>query len=363
MDKTNIYKWFFGFLFLIIFYLLFKVLKPFFIPLLWSVVLATILFPVYKKLNEIVKNRRNVSSTIMIILTTLIIILPILLLFTSLAIESYDFYSTLQTGDKIAKIKSELSTITDNKIIETIVPHQILVEIRSRFDIEQMDIVGLLSSTVINTSKGIVNIAQNIAKNVTLYVINFGIMLFALFFFFRDGERFYSYLINTIPMDDIEKSDITSIFSKTIYVTVIGNLAVAAVQGLLVAVIFMILGIGYPVLAGFLCFILSILPLVGAAFIWFPVALILMFNGSPTQGVILLCYGVFVISVSDNLLRPIIIGKQVKLHTLFLFLAILGGIQYFGFSGIIIGPVLLALFISFVEIYRKKFLGIENKAV
>lgn len=363
MDKDNIYKWFFILVSVLIFYGLYEVLKPFFIPLLWSLVLAVVLYPVYKRLNQLLRDRRNISSSIMILLTTILIILPFVFVLSTLAIESYDLYNTLKAGDNIQKIKTELSGLFDNSVIESLIPRQVLEEIKNRFNIEDINIIGLLSETALNTSKSIVNIAQNIATNVTLYIINFGITLFALFFFFRDGERFYSYLLNSIPMDAADKSEITSIFSKTINVTVTGNLTVAAVQGLLVTIIFLILGIDYPVLAGFVSFILSILPIVGSALIWLPASVILIVAGSLVKGLIILIYGIIIISVSDNLLRPLIIGKQVKLHTLFLFLTIIGGLDYFGFSGIIIGPVLLALSISFIEIYRKKILGIENKKV
>lgn len=363
MDKNYVYKWFFALLFLLIFYGLYKVLKPFFIPLLWSVVLAVVLFPVYKKLNSLLNNRRNISSSLMILITTIVIILPFVFLLSTVAIESYDLYNSLKSGENIQKIKTELSSLLNNNVIESLLPQHVISEIQERFDIEDINIVSLLSETALNTSRSIVNVAQKIATNVTLYIINFGITLFALFFFFRDGERFYSYLVNSVPMETKDKEDIAGIFSKTINVTVTGNLAVAAVQGLLLTLIFIILGINYPVLAGFTGFILSIIPLVGAAFVWLPVSIILIAGGSMVKGIILLLYGVFIISISDNLLRPIVIGKQVKLHTLFLFLAIIGGIDYFGFSGIIIGPLLLALSISFLEIYRKKILGLNNNAL
>jgi predicted PurR-regulated permease PerM len=180
-------------------------------------------------------------------------------------------------------------------------------------------------------------------------------MVLALFFFFRDGKGICEELITLIPMKESEKIKISTIFSNTIDAVIMGSLAIAVVQGLLVGLIFWVLGISYPVIAGAVSFVLSILPLVGAVIVWAPVGIYLLFTGAIVKGIILLLFGALVISTVDNVLRTLIIGGRVRLPTLFLLLSIIGGIQYFGFSGIVLGPVLLAVFISFIEIYKQTY--------
>lgn len=357
MERKNIYTWFFLIFLISILYGLYSVLKIFFIPLLWSAVIAVVFYPVYMRLNRFLKYRSNISSVLMTFFTTIIIIFPFVLLLAVLAIEAFDFYSSLEETGEMEEFRKRLSSLTEFGFLEEYLPYQLLNEIDRKFNLEEIDLAGFVSAALLGTTQSIVSMAQNIARNITLYTINFTIMLFALFFFFRDGERFYSSLIEAVPMEADDKRDIIDIFSKTINIVVLGNLAVAAVQGILVGLIFFVLGIGYPVLAGFISFVLAILPLVGSALVWLPVSVFLIFDGAVMSGVILMLFGLIVVSTSDNILRPVIIGKSVRLHTLFLFLTILGGIKYFGFSGILIGPLLLALFITILEIYKKKYLN------
>ena len=354
--KKSIHNWFFLILFLFVSYLLYTILKSYFTPLLWAGIFAIVLYPIHSRILSFFKGKSNLSSFITTILVILLIVLPLTFLLSSLAIEAFDFYSNAEKKIDFEKIEVSTDKILDNKFVKKIVPTETLSDLKTKFNLEETNLIQLASKTFLLTSKKIVSISQNIIKDLTSFLFSFFIMIFTLFFIFRDGKTFYKNLMELVPLDSDSISEISSIFYKTTKVVVIGNLAVAAVQGLLVGLIFWILGINYPVLSAAISFILSILPLVGALIVWLPVGIYLLVTGSVIKGIILLLYGVFIVSLSDNILRPLIIGKQARLHTLFLFLCIMGGISQFGFSGIIIGPLALAVFLSIVEIYREKYL-------
>jgi predicted PurR-regulated permease PerM len=355
MTKQQIFTGFFVLIFIFLFYLFYQVLKPFLISLLWAGILALILYPVYERLKILLKNKSSISSLIMTFLTVCIIVIPLILITASLSIEIFDIYKSAQSSGEFEKLGQIAQKFTKLDTLKEFVPSGILEKVVKNFDLGQLDLQEIIIKGVGTMSNYLLGKFQDIARNLTSFIFNFIIMVFALFFFFRDGKGICEELITLIPMKETEKTKISAIFSNTIDAVIMGSLAIAVVQGLLVGLIFWILGISYPVIAGALSFVLSILPLIGAVVVWAPVGIYLLFTGSIAKGIILLLFGALVISTVDNVLRPLIIGGRVKLPTLFLLLSIIGGIQYFGFSGIVLGPVLLAVFISFVEIYKQTY--------
>jgi predicted PurR-regulated permease PerM len=235
------------------------------------------------------------------------------------------------------------------------VPRSILEGLESKFDLGEVNVKSILVKSSTTLSGYLVNLFKGFASNITSLLFSFGIMIFSLFFFFRDGRQMYEKLKYLIPMSEEQKNRTFKVFYNTIDGVVVGSLATAAVQGLLVMMIFLILNISYPVLAGSISFVLSILPLLGATFVWLPVAIFLIATKVYVKGIVLFAFGAIVISMSDNIIRPLIIGGKVKLPTFFLLISIIGGLDYFGFSGVILGPVLLAVFISFIEIYKQEY--------
>jgi predicted PurR-regulated permease PerM len=273
----------------------------------------------------------------MTLLTVWLIVIPLFLLVSSLALEMVDIYSSAKSKGEIDKLASYVSKITESDSLEKILPTSIINGLENKLDLGEVNVKSILVKS---------------SKSISSYLIN---LFFSLFFFFRDGRQMFEKLKYLIPMSEEQKNRTFKVFHNTIDGVVVGSLATAAVQGLLVLIIFLILGISYPVLAGSISFVLSILPLVGATFVWLPVTIYLLATGVFLKGIVLLVFGIVVISMSDNIIRPIIIGGKVKLPTFFLLLSIMGGLDYFGFSGIILGPVLLAVFMSFIEIYKQEY--------
>ncbi|MGB7293473.1 MAG: AI-2E family transporter [Thermodesulfobacteriota bacterium] len=355
MTKQQIFTGFFVLIFIFLFYLFYQVLKPFLISLLWAGILALILYPVYERLKTILRNKSTISSLIMTFLTVCIIVIPLILITASLSIEIFDIYKSAQSSGEFEKLGQIAHKFTKLETLKDFIPSGILEKVVKNFDLGQLNLQEILIKGVGKASNYLLGKFQDVARNLTSFIFNFVIMVFALFFFFRDGKGICEELITLIPMKETEKAKISTIFSNTIDAVIMGSLAIAVVQGLLVGLIFWIMGISYPVIAGAVSFVLSFVPLIGPVVVWAPVGIFLLFTGSIVKGIILLLFGALVISTVDNVLRPLIIGGRVKLPTLFLLLSIIGGIQYFGFSGIVLGPVLLAVFISFIEIYKQTY--------
>jgi predicted PurR-regulated permease PerM len=355
MTKQQIFTGFFVLIFIFLFFLFYQVLKPFLISLLWAGILALILYPLYQRLKIILRNKSGISSLIMTFLTVCIIVIPLILITASLSIEIFDMYKSAQSSGEFEKLGQIVQKLTKLETLKEFLPSGILDKVVANFGLGQLDLRDILIKGIGTMSNYLLGKFQDIARNLTRFIFNFTIMVFALFFFFRDGKGICEELITLIPMKESEKIKISTIFSDTIDAVIMGSLAIAVVQGLLVGLIFWVLGISYPVIAGAVSFVLSILPLIGAVVVWAPVGIYLLFTGAIAKGIILLVFGALVISTVDNVLRPLIIGGRVRLPTLFLLLSIIGGVQYFGFSGVVLGPVLLAVFISFIEIYKQTY--------
>lgn len=355
MTRNEVVSWFFIAIFLYLMYLFVQVIKPFVIPLFWAAILVLTLYPAHERLTRLLKNRIGLSSIIMTLLTMWLIVIPLFLLVSSLALEMVDIYSSAKSRGEIDKIAVTISKITEIDSLEKILPNSILRGLENKFDLGEVNTKSILMKSSKSLSGYLVNLFKGFATNITSLLFSFGIMMFSLFFLFRDGRQMFEKLKYLIPMSDDQKDRTFKVFYNTIDGVVVGSLATAAVQGLLVLIIFLILNISYPVLAGSISFILSILPLVGATFVWLPVAIYLLATGVYIKGIVLLVFGIVVISMSDNIIRPMIIGGKVKLPTFFLLLSIMGGLDYFGFSGVILGPVLLAVFMSFIEIYKQEY--------
>jgi predicted PurR-regulated permease PerM len=197
--------------------------------------------------------------------------------------------------------------------------------------------------------------ATAVARNVAGFLVSFVIMLFTLFFLFRDGRRMHHMLRDLIPMDPRDQDAIVDRLYDTLTAVMRGMLGTAIAQGILTWVMLLALGVPYSAFLGVLAGFLSFIPLVGPAGVWVPCTIYLYASGAAGSALILLLYGGLVISMADNVLRPLLIGGQAQIPTIFLFFGILGGLQAFGFLGIFLGPVLLAIVVAFLKIYQDRY--------
>jgi predicted PurR-regulated permease PerM len=177
------------------------------------------------------------------------------------------------------------------------------------------------------------------------FIVAFFVMLYILFFLFRDGEQLTQSIARAIPLHPQHTRRLLTQFATVVRATVKGNIVVALVQGALGSIAFWVLGLPGAALWGAVMALLSLLPAVGAALVWGPIALYYFFSGALVQGIGLTLWGAFVIGLVDNVLRPILVGKDTRMPDYLVLVATLGGIVIFGLNGFVIGPVIAAVFL------------------
>lgn len=206
-------------------------------------------------------------------------------------------------------------------------------------------------------SSQLFGLAQNILRGIPNVILSIFITVFSIYYFLKHGKDIYNFFADLFPLPEGRYKQMIARFDDLSRGMVLGQVVVGIVQGILAWAGFYFLGVPNPVLWGFLTAIISIIPLLGAALVWVPIALYLLINATMTgeywRAISLLVYGTFVISLIDNFLKPKIVGDRANIHPLVILFGILGGIQLFGIPGILIGPLILTIFDVVIEIYKE----------
>jgi predicted PurR-regulated permease PerM len=208
-----------------------------------------------------------------------------------------------------------------------------------------------LSSSLMETSQFVASEALTIGQNTFDFIVDLCIVLYLLFFLLRDGDGLTRRIRDAIPLDPKQQRDLLNKFTAVIRSTIKGTVVVAIVQGTLGGLILWVLGVRAPVLWGALMAVLSLLPAVGSALVWLPVAIYFLVTGAIWRGIVLIAFGVLVIGLVDNVLRPVLVGKETKIPDYVILVATLGGLAIFGINGFVIGPVIAAMFMAAWDIF------------
>jgi predicted PurR-regulated permease PerM len=222
----------------------------------------------------------------------------------------------------------------------------------SLFNITEAELNQTIADNISKLGKEMVGKITKGATNVITISLDFVFMVFSIFFFLRDGPEFLSRVRDYMPFSEEQKDRLVKQIRDIVISTIYGGVAVAIVQGTIAGFAFLILGISNPVVWGLATSIASFVPLLGASSIWVPAMLYLFLTGAILKGIALAIIGLFGISLIDNILKPIIIGSRTKMPILVIFFSVLGGIKLFGLIGLIMGPLVIALFVSVIEIFR-----------
>lgn len=329
------------FLVILLGYLTYKILDPFLNSIAWAIVFAIVFYPLYIFLLRYMKYKSLASA-----MTVSIIIFIILGPFTYLSFLLVDDIRNFLEGLNSGTSESLKNILTNSKI------SQIIDRIQSNIGMEGIDFGKIIIENIKKIGHEIVIRLSSSLKNITTVFLNFIFMLFAVFFFLRDGPGFLSRIKDYLPFPDEDKNRLISKVKDMIISTVYGGVVVALVQGLIGGITFYLLGIPSAVLWGAAISVMSFLPMLGTFSVWGPMTGYLFIQGLYGKGIILLIVGSLGISMVDNILKPIIISGRTKMPTLAVFFSVLGGIKIFGFIGFIMGPLVLALFISVFEIFR-----------
>ena len=318
-------------------------LRPFYTPIFWAAALAVLFWPTHAWLLARMPRRPALAALATLLVCLLIVIIPIWLITMSVVQEVAHFYAKLtQDGGTLA---------TQLRGFGARVPPW-AYEWLQRFGIDSM--AGLqerAAQVAAQALQFLATRAVSIGQNTLQVLVGFAIMLYLLFFFFRDGERIVGLLEKAIPMDSAYVGTLAAKFTSVVKATIRGNLIVAAVQGAMGGILFWAVGVQGAVLWAVVMGFLSLLPAVGAWLVWGPVAIYLLATGEVLKGVIVIAVGAGVIGLVDNILRPILVGRETRMPDYLVLLSTLGGLAMFGLTGFVAGPMIAALFIALWDFF------------
>lgn len=320
-------------------YLSYQIFQPFLTPIAWAMVFCVVFYPVYAFTLRFIKFKAG-ASFMTLLLILIVIIGPFSYISYALVNEVSDIVA--KTDADARKLTAFLSNERVMNIFRKIEPYTGLEGPSEEVIIENTKKVG--QKIVEGLSSGFGNVMSVAA--------NFVIMAFTIFFFLKDGPGFLQKSRNYLPFSEQHRDRLTSQVKDMIVSTIYGGVVVAIVQGILGGIAFAALGIRSPIFWGSAMALMSFVPMLGTAIIWLPASAILLFQGAYAKGIVLILIGIFVISMVDNVLKPLIIGGRTKMPTIIIFFTVLGGIKLFGLLGLVMGPLVFALFLSVFEIFR-----------
>lgn len=320
-------------------------LKPFFNAVFWASVVAVMFYPLQRRLQSRWSNRPNSVALATLATSVVIVIIPVLFVIGSFFQEGVDLYQRLQSGeidpgaylDQVRKAFPMVQNMFD------------------RFGVNLDNVKQQVATGAVGASRFIAENAMSLGQGTLQFFMSLGLMLYVAFFLLRDGPELIAMIVRVLPLGDEREHMLFAKFVEVTRATIKGNLVVAIIQGALGGIIFAILGIPGAFLWGVMMILLSLIPVVGAALIWGPVAIYLFATGEWVQGLVLVGFGVGVIGLVDNVLRPILVGRDTKLPDYIVLLSTLGGIGLFGMSGFVIGPLIAVLFAAFWGIFAREF--------
>jgi len=332
---------FFFSLIIILSIVLLYIFQPFFYPIFWAAIIAITFYPLYKWILRYLK-WPGLSSLITLILIFVILFIPLITLSSLVVNESINLYNKASSGDWFGQVKNA-SHWFDNTS---------LAPLSEKL---QTNWASYAESAAKNVSLFLFEGIKSLTQNSVRFVFLLFIMFYSLYFFFKDGSQILKKIMHLSPLGDTYEEMLYDRFTSTAWATLKGTFIVGTIQGTLGGILFWLMGIEGALIWGILMTALSTIPGVGSSIIWFPAAIIMLLLGNTWQGFTMLFVGLLIISTIDNLLRPVLVGKNIQMHPLIVLFSTLGGIFVFGISGFVIGPVIAALFSAIITIYEHHY--------
>ncbi len=336
MNESLAQKIFFGLLLLAVSAAFVWLIRGFLQPIFWAVALGIVFYPLHSKILRLTGERQSLAAGISLILVLLLAILPLVGVTAAVAQEATQLYERVRSGD-IA-----ITGILDWLTLKVPVVSTALESLG--FEIDK--IKAQLSTVVLRSGQFVTSSIVALGQNTVRFAVMFSIMLYLLFFMMRDGKQIIEAVIHASPLGDEKEHELLDRFAAVSRATIKGTLVIGLVQGMIGGVAFALMGLTSPVLWGVVMALLSIVPAVGPALVWVPAAILLFVNGQIAMGVIMVIVGVVFIGLADNLLRPLLVGRDTQMPDYLILLSTLGGLVAFGLAGVVIGPIIAAFFIT-----------------
>lgn len=334
--------------FISLFYGLYKIFSPFITSLLWASMIVLVFYPVYRRVLQETKQRESLSAILMCFFLTLFVLLPTIIL-------------AMLVFQELAQGAQSLTTQASNISFQDLLNHPLIIKgtnfLKPYVDLESLNPKNQLIKTAEQTSQFVFGLSTGFFKLFSDFLITVALIELNMFFLFRDGGRFVRYLKSLLPLSEESKQTLGRRLNEVVQTSILGTFVTAGANGMLGGLIFAILGLPSATLWGVLMAILAFIPLIGPFIIWAPAAAYLMLTGHLVKGLILVAWGLIaMMGFADYMIRPILLSRissdETRLNTLVLFLSVMGGIAIYGILGIVIGPLLVVLVLTLLEMYR-----------
>jgi predicted PurR-regulated permease PerM len=320
-------------------------LNVFLIPIFWAVTFAVLFEPWNDRCADWLGGRGALASGLTLLGIVLLILVPLLLLGLAVANEATALMAAIEAGD--VDVTAPVRWVRDNL--------PLVVQYAERLGVDIEGLKSNISSVALFTGQWVATNALQIGQGTVQFLIGITLMLYLLFFFLRDGHAVVERMVQILPLGDTRERHLFQRFAEVVRATVKGTFVIAAVQGAIGGVAFALLGVRGAVLWGVVMAITSLLPVVGPGIVWVPAAIMLMTTQRVLEGIVLVIVGVLAVGLADNVLRPVLVGRDTRMPDYLVLLATLGGLALFGITGLVIGPLIAALFITLWEMFEETY--------
>jgi predicted PurR-regulated permease PerM len=354
IEGLRIQRILFLLLFGALFLLVMQLVKPFLTILLWSSLVYGLTHPLYRLATTDKAGRprgkgvRTVFAVLFSVGSIVLLVVPVILLAGVLVGQLKDLFAlSMQAFESGGRYFSS----------------QVFIDLAARLaelsggiiDLRAIDFQSQLQSILMSSSARIINLSTGIIANLARFLVALAFFMFFLFFMYLDGKELFRTFIDAIPLRNAYTLRFMKIFRDTGKELAIGYVLVALFQSTMAFLVFLIMKVPAPLPLALLSAVASLIPLVGAGLVWFPVVLMRMATGSLGSALLLFVLCAVFISSLDNFIRPLLLHARMKLHPLLIFVSIIGGIQFLGFNGLLLGPIILVLFFSAVDMFGQAY--------
>ena len=331
-------------------YEVFCIFAPFFTAIFWAAILTFAFYPIYARLRRAFPKRGNSIALLMTVAVFFIVVPPLVFILINLTTQIIEFSQWVYSYVREGKLEALIEQVRRLPWFQNVQTHVFASE----------TVKNSLSSWLLATTKTVANLAATQAgtftKNIFFVLLNVFFMSFLTFVFFRHGEKIYNFIYEISPFEEETKKALFNQINETFIAVIRGQLLTSVTQAAVAGILFTALGVPLPLFFTFLIFLTSLIPVLGAASIWFPIVVYFFVMHLYVKAIILFVVGCFGISLLDNIMKPAIIGERTKLPYFLLFFGIMGGMKFYGLMGIFLAPVVLSIFFALIKIYREKYI-------
>ncbi len=344
---------------IIVFSALIYILWPLLTPIFMAAVLVIAFYPSYRGLLKFFRGRGRLASFVSCLMVVLMIIIPVSLFIILLFSEAFDAYKTIDSRVLSGDFDAYLQWSEGGIVYEWV--NNFKDQISPVFDISKLDFKQNIIDIVDYLSSSLLAFTGVFAEKFSGFILGIFVMFFSMYYFFKDGEKLVEKVGYISPLPSFYEKELFTKLSSMVKAIVFGVFFTAILQGVVGGIGFAIVGISSPVFWGAAMAFLSLLPLIGTAIIWVPAVIILLIMGNYWSALFLFLWGTLLIGSVDNIARTYLIGARAKTYPLLTFFVILGGVLTMSLKGVVVGPLILMLLMSFLHIYEAEYSKVLKK--